>query len=162
MCIFFNEMAEIQLIINFRGQWEESIYEGGDSEIMLVDTNLRHEDLLSMVHGMVEVDRNSFVYEIRSLLNACGKTVKLQIKNDRDVQFAIEKANGILQVYVTVRPSQQSFQQPSQQLSQQLSQQSCQQPSQPLHEPIHQMLGQQDSFVQLDRKSTRLNSSHRP
>ena len=71
---------------------------------------------------MVEADRNSFVYEIRSLLNACRKTVKLQIKNDRDVQFAIEKANGILQVYVTVKPSQQT--------------------SQPLHEPIHQMLGQ--------------------
>ena len=57
------------------------------------------------------------------------KTVKLQIKNDRDVQFAIEKANGILEVYVTIKPSQQ--------------------PSQPLHEPIHQMLGHQNSFVQL-------------
>ena len=42
-----------------------------------MDTNLRYEDLFSMVHGMVEVDRNSFVYEIRSLLNACEKTVKL-------------------------------------------------------------------------------------
>ena len=121
MCIFFSEMAEIQLIINFGGQWEGSIYEGGDSEIMLVDTNLRYEDLLSMVHGMVEADRNSFVYEIRSLLNTCGKTVKLTIKNDRDVQFTIEKANGILQVYVIVKPSQQP--------SQQSSQQSCQQPS---------------------------------
>ena len=75
---------------------------------------------------MVEADCNRFVYEIRSLLNACGKTIKLQIKNDRDVQFAIEKGNGILQVYVIVKPFQQS----------------CQQPSQPLHEPIHQMLGQ--------------------
>ena len=119
MCIFFSEMAEIQLIINFGGQWEGSIYEGGDSEIMLVDTNLKYEDLLSMVHGMVKADRNSFVYEIRSLLNICGKTVKLTIKNDRDVQFAIEKANGILQVYVTVKPSQQRSQQSSGQRSQQ-------------------------------------------
>ena len=102
-----------------------------------MDRNLRYEDLFSTVHEMVEADCNSFVYEIGSLLNACGKTVKLQIKNDRDVQFAIEKGSGILQVYVTVKPSQQP------------SQQSCQQPSQPLHEPIHQMLGQQDSFVQL-------------
>ena len=62
----------------------------------MVDTNLRYEDLFSRVHEMVEVDCNSFVYEIKSLLNACGKTVKLQIKNDRDVQFVIEKANGIL------------------------------------------------------------------
>ena len=75
-----------------------------------MDTNLRYEDLFSMMHGMVEADCNSFVYKIRSLLNACGKTVKLQIKNDRDVQFAIEKAKGILQVYVTVKPSQQSSQ----------------------------------------------------
>ena len=63
------------------------------------------------------------------MLNASEKTVKLKIKNDRDVQFVIEKANSILQVYVTVKPSRQ--------------------PSQPLHEPIQQMLGQQDSFVQL-------------
>ena len=94
-----------------------------------MDTNLRYEDLFSTVHGMVKADRNSFVYEIKFLLNASGKTVKLKIKNDRDVQFAIEKTNGILKVYVTVKPSQQ--------------------PSQPLHELIHQMLGQQDSFVQL-------------
>ena len=102
MCIFFGEMAKTQLIINFDGHWEGSIYEGGDSEIILVDTNLRYEDLFSTVHGMVEADRNSFVYEIRSLLNACGKTVKLKIKNDRDVQFAIEKTNGILDVYMTL------------------------------------------------------------
>ena len=50
-----------------------------------MDTNLRYEDLFSRVHGMVEADCNNFVYEIRSLLNACGKTIKLQIKNDRDV-----------------------------------------------------------------------------
>ena len=116
-------MAEIQLIKNFGGYWEGSIYQGGDAEIILVDTNLRYEDLFSTVHAMVEANRNSFVYEIRSLLNACGKTVKLQIKNERDVQFAIEKANGILEIYVTVKSSQ------------------------PFHEPIHQMLGQQDSFV---------------
>ena len=42
-----------------------------------MDTNLRYEDLFSRVHGMVEADCNSFVYEIRSLLNAYGKTVKL-------------------------------------------------------------------------------------
>ena len=86
-----------------------------------MDINLRYEDLFSTVHGMVEADRNNFVYEIRSLLNACGKTVKLKIKNDRDIQFTIEKANGILEVYVTVKPFQQ--------------------PSQPFHESIHQILG---------------------
>ena len=107
-------MAEIQLIINFGGHWEGSIYQGGDAEIMLVDTNLSYEDLFSRVHGMVEADCNSFVYEMKSLLNACGKIFKFQIKNDRDVQFAIEKSNGILQVYATVKPSQQPSQQPSQ------------------------------------------------
>ena len=78
-------MAEIQLIINFGGHWERSIYKGGDVEIILVDTNLRYEDLFSIVHRMVEVNRNSFVYEIRSLLNAFEKTLKLKIKNSRDV-----------------------------------------------------------------------------
>ena len=61
MCIFFSEMTEIQLIINFGGHWEERIYEGGDAEIILVNRNLRYEDLFSMVHEMVEADRNSFV-----------------------------------------------------------------------------------------------------
>ena len=73
-----------------------------------MDKNLRYEDLLSAVHEMVEADRNSFVYEMRSLLNTFGKIIKFKIKNDRDVQFAIEKTNGILKVYVTVKSSQQS------------------------------------------------------
>ena len=37
MCIFFSEMIEIQLIINFGGHWEGSIYQDGDAEIILVD-----------------------------------------------------------------------------------------------------------------------------
>ena len=94
-----------------------------------MDRNLRYEDLLSTLHEMVEVDRNSFLYEMRSLLNASGKSVKFKIKNDRDVQFVIKKVNGILEVYVTVKSSQQSSEQSSQQLSQ------------PLHEPIYQILG---------------------
>ena len=105
MCIFFSEMTEIQLIINFGGHWEERIYEGGDAEIILVDRNLRYEDLLSTMHEMVQVDHNSFLYEMRSLLYTFGKSVKFKIKNDRDVQFMIEKANGILEVYVTIKPS---------------------------------------------------------
>ena len=59
---------------------------------------------------MVEANCNNFVYEMRSLLNASGKTVKFKIKNGRDVQFAIEKANGILKVYMIVKSSQQSSQ----------------------------------------------------
>ena len=82
---------------------------------------------------MIEANRNSFVYEIRSLLNASGKTVKFKIKNDKDVQFTIEKANGIPKIYVTIKPCKQS--------SQQLFQ--------PIHEPIHQMLDHQVNFVQL-------------
>ena len=54
-----------------------------------MDRNLRYEDLLLTVYEMVEADHNSFVYEIKFLLNASGKTFKFKIKNDRDVQFAI-------------------------------------------------------------------------
>ena len=102
-------MAKIQLIINFGGHWKRSIYHGGDAEIILVDKNLRYEDLLSTVHEMVEADRNSFVYEMRSLLNASRKTVKFKIINVRDVQFEKEKTNGIPKVYVTIKPCKQSF-----------------------------------------------------
>ena len=59
---------------------KRSIYQGGDGKITLVDRNLRYEDLLSTVHEMVEADRNSFVYEMRSLLKASRKTVKFKIK----------------------------------------------------------------------------------
>ena len=52
---FFSEMTEIQLIIKFGGHWEGSIYQGGDAEIILVDTNLRYEDLFSRVHGMLRL-----------------------------------------------------------------------------------------------------------
>ena len=45
---------------------------------------------LSTVHEMVDADRNSFVYEMRSLLNASGNIVKFKTKNNKDVQFAIE------------------------------------------------------------------------
>ena len=57
-----------------------------------------------MVHEMIEADHNSFIYEMRSLLNDSKKTVKFKIKIYRDVQFAIELANGIPEVYVTVKP----------------------------------------------------------
>ena len=129
----FSEMTKIQLIINSCGHWKWNIYQDGDVEITLVDRNLRYEDLLSTVHEIVKADRNSFVYEMRYLLNAFGKTIKFKIKNDKNVQFAIEKANGIPEVYVIIK----------------LCQQSSQQPSQSLYEPIHQMLDRQDSFVQL-------------
>ena len=59
-----------------------------------MDRNLRYKDLLSTMHEMIKADRNGFVYEMRSLLNASGKTIN-----------GIEKANGILEVYVTVKPS---------------------------------------------------------
>ena len=69
-----------------------------------MDRNLTYEDLLSTVHEMVEANRNSFVYEMRSLLNASEKIVKFKIKNDRDVQFAIKWVYGIPEVYVTIKP----------------------------------------------------------
>ena len=60
--------------------------------------------MLSTVHEMVETDCNIFVYEIRSLLNTSRNIVKFKIKNDRDVQFAIEKANGVPKVYMIIKP----------------------------------------------------------
>ena len=68
-----------------------------------MDRNLRYKDLLLTVHEIVESDRNSFVYEMRSLLNASKNIVKFKIKNNRDVQFAIEEANDIPKVYVTIK-----------------------------------------------------------
>ena len=60
-----------------------------------------------MVREMVEADHISFIYEMRNLLNTSEKTVKFKIKNEKYVQFVIEKANGISKVYVTIKPCQQ-------------------------------------------------------
>ena len=57
MCIFFGEMIEIQLIINFSEHWEGSIYQDGNAEITSVDRNLTYEDLLSIMHEMIKADR---------------------------------------------------------------------------------------------------------
>ena len=75
-----------------------------------MDRNLTNEDLLSTVHEIVGADHNSFVYEMKSLLNTSGKIVRFKIKNDRDVQFALGGADGISEVNVTVQPCQQSSQ----------------------------------------------------
>ena len=44
---FFSEMIDIQLLINYGGYWEGSIYQGGYSKTTFVDRNLTYEDLLS-------------------------------------------------------------------------------------------------------------------
>ena len=134
---FFSEMEDIQLLINCGGHWEASIYQGGYFEITFMDRNLTYEDLLSTVHEIVGATHNSFVYEMKSLLNTAEKIDKFKIKNDRDVQFVLGGIDGIPEVYVTIQPCQQSPKQPSQQ------------PFQPLHEPSHHMFVQQDNFLQL-------------
>ena len=73
------------LVINCGGHWKENIYKGGFSKTTFVYRNLVYEYLLSMVHAIVCVDHNNFVYEIKSLLNTIGKIARFKIKNDRDV-----------------------------------------------------------------------------
>ena len=51
--------------------------------------NLTYEELLSTVHEIVCADRNSFVYEMKSLSNTIEKIARFKIKNDRDIQFAL-------------------------------------------------------------------------
>ena len=67
------------------------------------------------MHEVVCANRNSFVYEMKSLFNTAGKIVRFKKNNDNDVQFALGGAVGIPKVYVSVQPYQ------------------------PLHEPNHQM-----------------------
>ena len=90
MQIFFlSEMEDIQLLINCGEHQEESIYKGSFSEITFVHRNLTYEELLSTVHEIVCADRNSFVYEMKSLSNTIEKIARFKIKNDRDIQFAL-------------------------------------------------------------------------
>ena len=59
-----------------------------------------------MVHGIIYVDLNSFVYVMTTLCNTGSKIARFKINNDRDVQYALGKAVDKPKVYVTILPSQ--------------------------------------------------------
>ena len=59
-----------------------------------------------MVYEIVCTDLNSFVYEIRSLLNTNGKIARFKIKNDRNVQYMLGEESEISKVYVIIQHSQ--------------------------------------------------------
>ena len=51
-------------------------------KMVCVPSNLTYETLLE--YGIVRVDPNSFVYDLRSLLNTHNKIARFKIQNDRD------------------------------------------------------------------------------
>ena len=74
-------MEDVQLLINCDGHWEGSIYKSDFSETTVVHRKLMYEDLLSTVHEIVYADRNSFDYEMKSLLNTVRNITRFKIKN---------------------------------------------------------------------------------
>ena len=70
--------------------------------MVLVPSNINYESFVFLVHKIVRVDPNCFVYDIRSLYNTYGKIVRFKIESDRDLQFVLKVENIIDEVYVTV------------------------------------------------------------
>ena len=62
-------MEDIHLLINCGGHWKGIVYEYGYPELAFIHRNLTYEELLSRVHEIILVDPNSYVYEMKALLN---------------------------------------------------------------------------------------------
>ena len=66
--------------------------------MVFVPSNLTYEALVVFIHGIICANSNSFVYDLRSLLNTHSKMVRFKIKNDRDLQYVLRVKNEISEV----------------------------------------------------------------
>ena len=62
-------MDEPIIIIIYGGIWDGDTYKGGRSNMVLVPSNINYESLVFLVHKIVRVDLNYFVYDIKTLYN---------------------------------------------------------------------------------------------
>ena len=102
-------MDEPRIIINYGGIWDEDMYKGSRSNMVLVPLNINYESLVFLVHKIVRADLNYFVYDIRTLYNTHGRNVRFKIEIDRELQFVLKVGNTVYELFVTIElhPQQQ-------------------------------------------------------
>ena len=57
--------------------------------MIFVPSNLTYKVLLVVVRGIIRVDPNSCVYDLRSLLNTYDKMTRFKIQNNKDLQYVL-------------------------------------------------------------------------
>ena len=70
--------------------------------MVFVPSNSTYEALLMMVDEIVRTYPNSFVYDLKSLLNVHGKMIRFKIQNDRNLQYVLRVGYKDFEVYATV------------------------------------------------------------
>ena len=70
--------------------------------MVFVPSNLTYEALVVFIHGIICANSNSFVYDLRSLLNTHRKIARFMIQNDRDLQYVLRVRHGDSEIYVTI------------------------------------------------------------
>ena len=102
-------MDDSRILITYGENWEGNTYNDGLSWMLFVPSNLTYEVLLVLVHGIVRAYPDSYVYDIRSLLNTHSKIIRFKIQNDNDSHYVLRVRNGDFEVYVTIEHHSQQF-----------------------------------------------------
>ena len=66
-------MDEPRIIINYSGIWDGDTYKGGQSDMVLVPSNINYKSLVFLVHKTVHADLNYFICDIKTLYNTHGR-----------------------------------------------------------------------------------------
>ena len=100
-------MDRVTIVISYNGRWEQlpdgsQRFIGSDNRGMYVSKNMTYDELVAIVHTIVNYDVNRFNVDLSSISIVPGSTCRTLIRNDDDVQFMLGEDRVIPQVCVSV------------------------------------------------------------
>ncbi|KAI9192247.1 hypothetical protein LWI28_019996 [Acer negundo] len=100
-------MNRVRIVISYNGRWEHlpdesQRFVGSDNQGMYVSKDMTYEELVAIVHTIVNYDVNKFNIDLSSISIVLGSTCRTFIRNDNDVQFMLGEDRVIPQVCVSV------------------------------------------------------------
>ncbi|KAK4838645.1 hypothetical protein QYF36_015314 [Acer negundo] len=100
-------MNRVRIVISYNGRWEQlpdgsQRFVGSDNQGMYVSKDMTYEELVAIVHTIVNYDVNKFNIDLSSISIVPGSTCRTFIRNDNDVQFMLGEDRVIPQVCVSV------------------------------------------------------------
>ena len=87
-------MNRVRIVISYNGRWEQfpdgsQRFIGSDNRGMYVSKNMTYEELVAIVHTIVNYDVNKYNVDLSSISIVPGSTCRTFIRNDDDVQFML-------------------------------------------------------------------------
>ncbi|KAK0599158.1 hypothetical protein LWI29_002843 [Acer saccharum] len=100
-------MNRVRIVISYNGRWEQLLdgsqrFVGSDNRGMYVSKNLTYDELVSIVHTIVNYDVSKYNVDLSSISMVPGSTCRTFISNDDDVQFMLGEDRVIPQVCVSL------------------------------------------------------------